>query len=56
MKEKFYAYILYYGGTPVSGILNNWEDCKILVEGHSHVKFKKFDTMEKAKIWIQISK
>jgi len=48
MTKKYYA--VKTGKTP--GIYDNWEDCKIQVEGYPKAEYKSFKSLEDAEEWM----
>ncbi len=50
MKKKFYAYLLV--NENVSGIVDNWEECKKIVDSKP-ARYKSFTTYEDASNWLE---
>lgn len=49
MKKKYYAYVV---GNK-SGVLETWDECKAIVDGKNGAKFKSFESINEAELWIK---
>ncbi len=51
INKKYFAY--HIPSTTVSGIADNWEDCKAKVSGKPNARYKSFKTKKEAEEWLR---